>query len=370
MNLFLLQGGAGVYFAKDDPKSAVIVGICVGVLVLILTVKSIVQRALGGGGSSGKSSGSGGAPKRISVFAMRRMARNYGFNREQTKTLEYVLRTGGVVDPERIVNNASALDKHFRRAFKQIENGAGSEEEAQQKMALLFSVRNVIDIQQNISGSGAETQKISPGMSAVLSVNQDTYPVKVISVKGDSLLVDCPRNSAGILIQFPKGTRVNIAFFTKSSKGYSFDSQITGIGATSYGPALQILHAQQAKAMTQRRFRRQQAMISCDFFTIRLEAVKGKKPPKMIVDPKRLPGSVTDISIGGCAIKTSLSIPPGSRLKIEFYYARLGQPVAVLGQVLRVNRSGITSSIVHIKFLKVPRKAMNAINFIVFEYGD
>ena len=89
----------------------------------------------------------------------------------------------------------------------------------------------------------------------------------------------------------------------------------------------------------------------------------------MVVDTRRMTGSVTDISIGGCAIKTQSSIPAGTRLKIEFDSSRGSMPVAVLGLVLRVNRSGIANTIIHVKFLKVPRKAMNAINTLVFEYG-
>jgi hypothetical protein len=89
----------------------------------------------------------------------------------------------------------------------------------------------------------------------------------------------------------------------------------------------------------------------------------------MVVDSRRMTGSVTDISIGGCAIKTQISVPAGSRLKIEFDYTRGASPVAVLGQVLRINRSGIANTVIHIKFLKVPRKAMNVINTLVFEYS-
>jgi c-di-GMP-binding flagellar brake protein YcgR len=122
--------------------------------------------------------------------------------------------------------------------------------------------------------------------------------------------------------------------------------------------------------MTQRRFRRRQVSHSCDYFLVRLEDLKNKKPPKMVVDPRRMTGTATDISIGGCAIKTQSSIPAGSRLKIEFDYSQSALPLAVLGQVLRINRSGMANTIMHIKFLKVPRRTMNAINSMVFEYGD
>jgi len=364
MSMFLLQERIQ-YFKEDNPVAGTILLVTIGGIVAIVLIVNLLRHGLGVGKGVSKS----GTPKHFSMFAMRRVAKTYNLNHDQSKALEYVLKSNGVMDPERTVANPVVLDKHFKRAFKQLENSIGPEEEAQQKMALLYSVRNAIDIKHNTSAGTPSEQRISSGMTAVLSVNQDSFSVKVISTKKEIVLVDCPRNSIGTLIKFPKGTRVNLAFFSRDSKGFSFDSQVIGITDTSFGPALQLTHTREAKAMTQRRFRRTSAVINCDFFMIRLEEVKGKKPPKMIVDSRRMTGSVADISIGGCAIKTPISIPAGSRLKIEFDHGHNGVPFAVLGQVLRINRSGISNTIIHVKFLKIPRKALNVINSLVFEYG-
>ncbi|MCL1813476.1 MAG: PilZ domain-containing protein [Treponema sp.] len=364
MFMFLLQEQVK-YFKDDNPIAGYAILIGIGAILVLVFISSLIKNGLG----AGKGPRKGSAPRRISMFAMRRVAKTYRLDHDQTKALEYVLRSNGVTDPETTTSNPTALDKHFKRAFKQIENNAHSEEDAQQKMALLFSVRNAIDIQHNTSAGTTSGQRISMGMSGILSVNNGSYPVKVVSAKGEIVLVDCPRNAVGSMIKFPKGTRVNLAFFSKNNKGYSFDSQVVGIAETSFGPALQLSHAREAKAMTQRRFRRTSASLNCDFYMVRIETIKSKKPPKMVVDSRRMTGSVMDISIGGCAIKTAISVPAGSKLKIEFDYANRAVPIAVLGQVLRINRSGIANTVIHIKFLKVPRKAMNAINTLVFEYS-
>jgi c-di-GMP-binding flagellar brake protein YcgR len=368
MNLFLLQDNIQ-YFKEDDPIAGIILLVGLGGVLLVVFISNLIKNGISAG--KGISGSSGSTSRRPSLFALHRISKTYGFNRDQTKVLEYVFRINGVTDPERAVTNPAVLDKYFKRAFKQIENTTSSDGEAQQKLAMLFAVRNIIEVYHNTSPDTPSSQQISANMAAVLTVNQESYPVKVISSKGTSVLVDCPRNALGTLIKFPKGTRVNLAFFTKTSKGFSFDSQVLDISDTSFGPALHLSHAGKAKSMTQRRFRRRQASLSCDYYLVRIEESKNKKqPPKMVVDPRSMGGSVTDISIGGCAIKTQNSVPAGSRLKIEFDYSRGNLPIAVLGQVLRINRSGITNTIMHIKFLKVPRKAMNAINALVFEYGS
>jgi hypothetical protein len=361
----LLQSDVS-YFKEDDPRGAMILLIGLGGILLIVFVTNLLRNGLSFGGKKG-----GSTQRRFSTIALHRAAKPYGLNRDQIKILEYVFKSSEVTDPVRVLSQPTVLDKHFKRAYKQIEKSANTEEEAQQRLALLFSVRNIIDVTQNMSVQAPTTQQLAANQAAVLTANQESYSVKILSVKSDGILVDCPRNAIGTLIRFPRGTGVTLAFFTKTNKGFSFNSQVLGVADTSFGPALQLSHSGRPKAMTQRRFRRRQSVLACGYYFVRVEESKNKKEgPRMVVDPRRYTGSAVDVSVGGCAIKTPVSVPVGSRLKIEFEYSRSVLPVAVLGQVLRINRGGIGSTIMHIKFLKVPRKALNAINTIVFEYGD
>jgi c-di-GMP-binding flagellar brake protein YcgR len=364
VKLYLLQG----YFKEDDPFAATILLVGLGAILLTVLVVNILKRGVGA--NPGSRGGSGAlSPRQFSWFALNRAIRPYGLNRSQKKVLEYVFRSNGVTDPAHALNSPGVLDKHFKRAYKLIERTITNEAEAQQQLAQLFAIRNTIEIVQNTSESSG-SQQIGSNQAVVLTANQESYQVKIISTRGDGIQVDCPRNSIGSLIRLPKGTKVTVAFF-KNNKGYSFDSTVTGFNETSFGPALQIARGAPPKAMTQRRFRRKQAVLSCAFYTVRVEAAKDKKnATRMVVDPRRYEGELADISIGGCAIQSSAAIPVGSRLKIEFGYSRSVVPVAVLGQVLRMNRGSLTSTILHIKFLKVPRKAMNAINTIVFEFNE
>jgi len=99
-----------------------------------------------------------------------------------------------------------------------------------------------------------------------------------------------------------------------------------------------------------------------------VEEGKGKKPGEMTMDKRRFAGNIMDISIGGCSIKTAVPVNNGQKLKIEFTRED-DSIVAALGEVLRTNRTG-TDTILNIKFLKVPRKSLNSINAMVYEYTD
>ncbi|MDR2404517.1 MAG: PilZ domain-containing protein [Spirochaetaceae bacterium] len=304
-------------------------------------------------------------------MALHKVAYSYGLNRDQTKMLEHIFRNEGVSEPGQVIGNSLALDKHFKRAYKRIERFSNTEEEAQQQLLLLFSLRNSLESGAGNAGTASSTPQISANMAAVLNAGENSYHVKVVSVKGAQIFTEYPKNTLGNAVRMPRGTKVTLSFFTKSNKGFAYDSQVLGDADSGQGKTLQLVHTGRPKSLVQRRFKRRQVGINCSFRLVNLEESGSgrKKTVKMIVDRSRYNGTVLDISLGGCAIRTSAGIKAGTRLKIEFQYAS-SPLVAVLGQILRLNRSGTMNTIMHIKFLRVPGRAMNVINAIVFDYFE
>ena len=336
----------------------------IAVFVIIMIVVNIVKKRYNttAVGSVGMSS----APAHYSGFTLHRLAAGMGLNREQIKMLDYVLKHDGVVDPARSLSSPALLDKHFEKAFRIIEHSAGTEEEAQARLSLLFSTRNALE-----AGGGSEnttsTRHIPENASAVLNAGKDSYPIKIISSKGDHLVVENPHNAMGAPVQIPRGTKVSLSFFTKSSKGFSFESRVLGMSDSSGGPVLQLMHSSQVQQLSKRRFRRRHLIVASSFYFVRMEETGHNKAAKMVVDNRRLTGNIMDISIGGCSIKTSAAVASGTRLKIEA--SPEGNNIAVLGQVLRTNRTGL-NTVMHIKFLRVPTRSLNLINALVYEYID
>ncbi|MCL2130442.1 MAG: PilZ domain-containing protein [Treponema sp.] len=376
LNLYLLQRNNNVqYFKEDDPKSALILVILIAAIIIISIVVSIIRKGIGPGSTfsskTGSAKKSGPAPRKFNSFTLYRIASSYGLDRDQAKLLEYVFRNDSVADPERVMRNPALLDRHFRRAYKTIERNSTSDEEVQQRLVELFSLRNTIEAAPGIGGASSSSGQIAENTPAVLGNGKDHYPVKVHLSRGQNIVVDIPRNALGTPVRLPKGLKVTLSFFTKSSKGFSFDGNIIGSVETSHGPGLHISHTGKMKSLVKRMYRRRQASLRCQFFLVFLEetGLRKKSAPKLIVDTKRFDGTIQDISIGGCSLKTNASIQIGSRLKITIDYND-DSHMSVLGQVLRVNRSGSIGAIVHIKFLKVPRRAFNSISSLVFGYDE
>jgi len=366
VSLFLLQAPQITDFIwEEDPMQAVIVLIALGVIIAIAIVVNIIRNGIGAPSGGGRLQITS---RKFNAITLYRVASAYGLDREQTKTLEYVLRNGAVTDPGRVMENMLLMDRHFKRAYRAIEKNSVTDEDAQERLAKLFSLRNVIEV---VAGSkDSSPPRLSENTPAVLIIEKDNYPVKVLSSRGHNVVVEIPRKPLGSPVRIAKGTNVALSFFTKSRDGFSLTGHVAGYLETDHGTGLQITHTGKLKPLVKRMYRRKQVSIKCELFIVHLSESGGKKqPPRLIVDSRKFTGTVLDISAGGCAIKTSAPIQAGARLKISVDYYD-DQVIHVLGQVLRTNRSGAIGTILHVKFLKIPRRAFNAISAMVYDYDD
>jgi hypothetical protein len=355
-------------FKEENPEEAMILAIGIGALIVLGIIVHFIRKALGLGNIPVTHTTD--SPK-YGFLSFRQLASSYGLDKDQRKLLESIFRTNGVGDPARVLRNQELLDRHFERAFSAIEKTSETDEEAQIKMMRLFSLRNAIESSPNNNNGLSNTTQIAANTPVVLSTGKDNYTVRVINSKGASLLTEFPKNSLGSTVKLANGTKVTLSCFTKSTKGFSFDSQVVGSIDSSQGPALELAHSGKAKPLVQRHHRRKDINANCFFNLVFLDNDKKnrKNPPKLVVDKVRYSGTILEISEGGCSIKTSTPVQVGSRLRIEVAYDEESL-ITVLGQVLRVNRGAGIKMIIHVKFLKVPRKSLNSINSLVFGYED
>jgi c-di-GMP-binding flagellar brake protein YcgR len=362
MNLFLalypLQVAVTDLWSKGKSNSSndlKILLIFIGIVFTIIIVIYLARKGPGGFGISGS--------KLFSGFAFRRLASNIGLNGEQIRMLDFIFKTDDVVDPEKSISNPALLDRHFRRAYRVIEQKSGTDEEFQRKLAVLFSTRNILE--KSGIGTLSNTRQIKDETVLLLNHGKEKIKVPVLSNKADFIYVETPKTVLGSQIKIPKGDRIGVLFFTKSNKGFTFETRVTGYSTFHGHPVMQLAHSNSLKYLALRRHRRRQAAIASSFFLVYVKG-SGKKS-KLVVDKRKFSGTIADISIGGCSIKTSSPIQVGARIKVE--YTQKENSVAALGQVLRINRTGV-SNIAHVKFLRVTQKSMNLINAFVYEYAN
>jgi hypothetical protein len=359
-SLYPLQIAASDFWKKPDSsgKETVVIIVFFAILLVTILVINLLRgkpSASGGGNAGGKGAGL------LARLSMHRMARDIGLNGEQIKMLDFIFKTDQVTDMEKSIATPVLLDRHFRRAYRVIEQSSKTDEEIQYRHAVLFSTRNLLE--SRVSGGITSTHQLKDDTSVVLINNKERYEVSVLSSTGETLAVECPQNALGSSIKLQKGTRLSALLFTKTNKGFSFETHVTGYVTVHGKNALMVAHSNRLRFLSQRRFRRRQMVIASNLYLVYVEG-SGKKQ-RLVVDKRRLIGNIADISVGGCSIKTKAPVQVGARMKIEFTHG--DHDVAALGQVLRTNRAGMVT-ITHVKFLKVSRKSMNYINAFVYEY--
>jgi len=353
--LYPLQVAASDFAWGSGGSSAGSTGTIIAIIVLVIIIFVIVivnnaRKGTGGG-------------KFFSGIAMNRLARNIGLNHEQIRMLNFVFKTDEVIEPQKSLVNPALLDRHFRRAYRVIEQTSKNEQDIQYKHSVLFSTRNILE--NSAIGKISSTKQLKEDTTLSLSTGKDKINVNIVYNKGEQIVVDTPKNVLGTQIKIAKGTRLNVLFFTKSNKGFTFETRVVGYSTLHGRPVMQLAHSNNLRFLSQRRFRRRQASIAC---TMNLVYVEGSgKKQKLVVDKRRMSGNIVDISVGGCSLKTTGPVQVGARFKIEF--SQGDNNLAALGQVLRSNKTGI-STILHIKFLRVTRKSMNLINAFVYEFAN
>jgi hypothetical protein len=297
--------------------------------------------------------------------ALQKTISGSGLNLAQKKMLDFVMKNDNVGDPEYSLHTPELLDRHFKRAYEVILESAKTEKEAQEKLALLYSTRNILEAftqSSNITSTG----EIADKTDAIFMASGKEYPVKVVSSKGKYLVVERPVNAQGSPVPLTNGSKVSLSFFRKSGKAFLVESQVVGLLNKPEGSMVQLLHSNIISNSSKRRFRRRRISLPVIFHFVRLEKTGPRHETKLVVDKRKMDGSLMDISIGGCSILTKMSIPLGTRLKIEFTRGKTTS--AALGQVLRTNQSGVNTTM-YIKFLKISQSSLNAINTLVFDYA-
>lgn len=352
---FPLQVSVSDLWVKNDsPNNKVFLIVFIAIVVIGVVLINLFRK-----GSSGSGKGSS---KFASGLALRRLIKRIGLTYEQAKMLKFVFKTDEVIDPEKSLMVPALLDQHFKRTYRLIEQSTESDKDIQHKIAVLFSTRNILE--NTTIGIINTTRQLREETKLNISFNKEKITATVHSAEEEYLSVDSPKNVLGSQIKIAKGTAVNILFFNKYNKGFTFETKVLGYGTLRGHQVMYLAHSNNIKLLSKRRFRRRQTDIACLLFLVYIES--DKKKQRMVVAKRRITGNIVDISVGGCSVKTTTPVQVGARFKIEFKQGE--NKAAALGQVLRTNKTGI-KYVIHMKFLRLTMKSMNQINAYVYDYA-
>ena len=176
---YLLQIDITAFWVRDrNPYEPLIFGVIVIVIILAIILINIVKKQPVA--NREKTSSLSGVFYRITLLSI---GRDIGLNREQIKMLAFIFKLDQVSDPQKSISTPDLLDRHFRRAYRVIKQTSKSEEEKQNKLAVLFSTRNLLE--SNVSGGVTSTSQLKDDISVLITVDKEKYELLIISATGD-----------------------------------------------------------------------------------------------------------------------------------------------------------------------------------------
>ena len=353
----------------NDPKSSQTTFIAIIVIVVLVVIAVLIRRAMGGAPATGTlSGGSGGGFNR---GAFRKAARDSGLDRDESRFLEDYGKILKVTNPDFLFRNPAKLDVFFKDVYHSIEKYSDSEKDADERKAALFAIRERLNQNQSRTAQVTSTRQLGRNMPLSFLVKGDeSYPSTVLAVEPGGIAAEPPRDAYGETIRIKRGTKLICYFYGKGRQGYQFDTRVTGWELVGSKEVMVIAHSESVKSLPARRHQRKDMRAPCTFYRVAVsqEDVHGKPRQKARVEKVPYSGILSDISAGGLGIQSPSAIPAGDFIKIEFDTGNGIQ--SAFGKVVRMNRLKTTGGVMHIQFVKITRKSLNAILSFVYGYAD
>ena len=362
-SLFLLQ--TTIIQTADKTTIYITGGVVIAFMLLL-----IISAHTGGGGN--KVVGGGTSAKPVSARAGRRKFRKYaktiGLNQLQVKLLEDISKKYRVSSPANFFINSKVFNTTLKKAIQDFDNGSYAPEVKESYKMALFGVKQRLDRYSGVKKSFNTTRQLKSGQKInLVSDSEVRYQSQIVANLKDAVCVSIPLQSDGTYIRWKKWQPLDVSFWERGDKGFSFKTKVIGYSTVKNETCIMLQHSNSLVQSQQRKFPRKELGKHCYFFRINIMTIgKGKNKGKKAVlnDAKGRLGNILEISAGGCSIKSGNSLQKGELIKIDLEMDK--KKMGILGKIINIRREGIGNTIMHVQFTKMSRANLNSINTFVY----
>ncbi len=350
--------GFTVFSAPDPTANRIALFIFLGLIVAIVAASIYSSRGRSRGGPKSGRRGLG------------RTARRMGLAKHHVQMLNQMVSELRVQQPIRLLTDGEFLTAAVRRMVKRIDSSALSTEEKENRKALVFQIKRTVAIAQSRSGTVSSTASLRIGRPIKISVDGATWhETNVTSNTKSTFGIQVPYDGRGQDVLLHRGTEVHVTFSGDGDgKLFRLTTKVAGITRSRNGSSMLLAHSDRVDQSQKRRYPRKEFDRPAFFWPVDVMTLGvGKKAKKQAVVNKyrRGFGRLEDLSAGGCCLRSSSPLAPGTLLKIEFETEDKSR-LAVFGKVQSTDRAPGRFGIMHIMFTKVSRSNLNRIQSFVY----
>jgi c-di-GMP-binding flagellar brake protein YcgR len=269
-----------------------------------------------------------------------------------------------------LLSNSSALDITLRKAIKEISESSSSDQVKEAHILTLYRIKQTIERNSQPKKAVSTSKKI--GVNQVVALTPESggrFLSRLVSNLKGGIAAEIPVDKNGTQIRWPRGSLVTLFFWKANGQGFSFQSKISGYSTVRGVPCLMVKHSNAVHEAQQRRYRRKPLERPCYFYPVRIMVVgTGKNAEKKAYTETKnhTLGTVLEVSVGGCSIKTTYPLGKGSLIKVEFETGKKAQ-IAAYGKVVSMVRIKPLGGIMHVMFTRLSQSHMNKINAYIYE---
>ncbi|MEI6385307.1 MAG: PilZ domain-containing protein [Spirochaetota bacterium] len=362
--MLLLQLNPSAFWSQGENSSAWLGWVIGIVLVILVAVVAIIQSQ-----SSPRARSSSGSS--FDKQKWRQGAREVGLKEDEILFLEIYAKALSIGNAEATLRNEVRFEAFFKDAYKYIDKNSTSDAEVEESKATLFAIRERLSRKSTVGSRMHSTDQLGKGTPlSFITPTEESYPTIVVSSGPQGLAVEPIMDGVGVPIKFKHGLKVSCFFYNKAHQGFQFATKVEGLGKFEGRELLVLSHSETVSALPTRKSQRRAAQVPCLFFHVAVTTKKesGKNLASAKVDTTSFTGTVTDMSAGGMAIQSFSPFPAGDFIKVSLDPG--GGRQTAFGKVVRINRLRETGGIMHVQFVKISRKSLNAIMSFVHGYSD
>lgn len=304
---------------------------------------------------------------------MKAIASMFKFSEEQTDFLKKLFYSHKIVQPEQFIQDTQALENLFDKTFLHLESIEPTTRTIEKQKTILFTIREAIDTRKKVGELISSTRALKPGLGFTLTVQSgEQYQSAIVENNTDGLICMIPRDLFGNELRLPIRMKVEIFFIGRSGQSYRIKTKIRKYVSSRNQTNLLLSHTNSIEALPNRKHNRVKIKKPCTFSHVTVaNIVNGKHTEhKFYPQLKEYPGTIDDISAGGCSILTETPLPINEYLQITCKLMS-GTTDLIIGKVIKIKEEENEQlSTMHVKFAKMPRASMNRIFTIIYIHGD
>lgn len=255
----------------------------------------------------------------------------------------------------------SSVNELFREAYIILKNKGLSDAKLNVFFKTLFKIETIVAQYRKLISS-----KQIPLQSMIFYISDEgeQYPFTIIQNTKDFFVIEVPEFIAKTQRRPPILKQSRFTYKTNDGLSHNFVTRIIRYDESNPEQIKAIIaHTDKMECQTLRKFKREFFEEKCQFSAV---IHSPNEQSKYTIKSEKLEGKITNISGGGCCIRTNLPIKENQYLCI--FLESIGIDEKIIGIIRKTRKLPNGTFTLHIQFLNLPVSIENKILALVYKY--